>query len=78
MAAEVAQGLMWGPKRMKDLADFMGMRKSELLRKYVREFRALGCVYISGWAKRSSPIFAWNPTPFANPDTPRPAYTRNT
>lgn len=74
IAAEVAAALMKAPRTMRQLREMVGIseRHNPALTRYVEQFRAAGCVYVSGWTRHYAPIYAWQPSLFALPDVPRP------
>lgn len=74
IAAEIAAALMKRPRTMRQLREMVGIseRHNPALTRYIEQFRAAGCVYVSGWTLYYAPIFAWQAYPFALPDVPRP------
>lgn len=75
IAAEIAASLMWGPKPRAEIAEAVGvpLDKSSLLNKYLKQFRASGCIYVQGFTKLGREVFAWQPKPFEVPDAVKPA-----
>lgn len=74
IASQTAQALMWGPKTRKEVAEYVGVQKSDsaVIMRYVEQYKTDGMVHISGWDNAASPRYAWQPSPYLNPDAPRP------
>ena len=74
VSAEVLAGLLWGSKTITELGEYVGLRQrsAHRLLKHLRQFRAAGVVYVSGYSVRLTPVYAVQPKPFAVPDAVRP------
>lgn len=74
VVAQIIAALMWGPKSAGQIADYAGLRNNKgTWTKHKATLRAEGLIYVSGWQLRGQPIYALQPTPFANEDAPKPA-----
>lgn len=74
VVAEIAAALMWGPKSRAEIAEVVGvdLKRAYVLDKHLEQFRASGCVYVSGFTERGREIYGWQPKPFEIPDAVRP------
>lgn len=74
VVSEIAAALMWGPKPRTEIAEVVGVdiNRTYVLDKHLEQFRASGCVYVSGFTERGREIYGWQPKPFEIPDAVRP------
>jgi hypothetical protein len=74
IAAVIAAELMDGPRSLKALCLSLGVRdrSTHRVRIYVEAYQAQGLVYIHSWWRNQYPLFAWQPTRWANPNAPQP------
>jgi len=66
----IVAAIMAGPKSKKEILLTVGINPNhnDLVSKYVNALHNFGCIYIHSYRLRSYPVWAWNPTLFANPD----------
>ena len=61
------------PRTLNELAQAMGVKRSQTLRDYVHALHDEGLIYVSGWQEtvtKPAPIYAWQPSVCCFQDVP--------